>query len=377
MRTPPLILVVEDNSASLEIIKTRLLANHYKVITAMDGVEGLHQAREQLPDLILLDIMMPKMNGLEVCRHLKSDESLPFIPVILVTAKTDPKDVVAGLEAGGDEYLTKPVDHRSLVARVKSMLRIKELHDMVLDQSNQMTRQLKTATKVQSLFWPKIPDLPDHQNIWTFSEPASYVGGDLHDIIALSDNSLLAYVADISGKGVAAALIMAALSAMIRAEAALHNNIITLLKVVNESMYNLCSDEGYFSTIICVRYWPQSGRLQLVRAGHPEPLWIVGGEISELPWLEGVPLGIMEEVSYESCEITLSSGDSCLLYSDGVIEAENKSLEMFGNNNLNECIKLHRGPPWGQKVVEAVNFWRGEAEVNDDMTVLEIWHDKS
>ena len=93
------------------------------------------------------------------------------------------------------------------------------------------------------------------------------------------------------------------------------------------------------------------------------------------PWL--VLLGIMEKVSYESCEITLSSGDSCLLYSDGVIEAENESLEMFGNKNLNECIKHHRGPPWGQKVVEAVNFWRGEAEINDDLTVLEIWHDKS
>ncbi len=376
MRTPPLILVVEDNPASLDIIKTRLLANHYDVITAMDGVQGLSQAKEHLPDLILLDIMMPKMNGLEVCQRLKHDASLPFMPIILVTAKTDPKDVVAGLEAGGDEYLTKPVDHRSLVARVKSMLRIKELHDMVLDQSNQMTLQLKTATKVQSLFWPKTPELPVHQNIWAFSEPASYVGGDLHDIIPLSDNSLLAYVADISGKGVAAALIMAALSAMIRAEAALHSNIINLLKVVNDSMYNLCSDEGYFSTIICARYWPDKGRLQLVRAGHPNPLWIVGGEIRELPWLEGIPLGIMEEVNYESCEITLSAGDSCLLYSDGVIEAENDSLEMYGNENLAECIKEMNGPPWGQKVVEAVNSWRGKAEVNDDLTVLEIWHDK-
>lgn len=375
MRTPPLILVVEDNPASLDIMKTRLVANHYEVITAINGMQGLQKAREHLPDLILMDIMMPKMNGLEVCQHLKADTSLPFMPIILVTAKADPKDVVAGLEAGGDEYLTKPVDHGSLVARVKSMLRIKELHDVVLDQSNQMKRQLNTAAKVQALFWPKIPELPDHLNIWAFSEPATYVGGDLYDIIPLPDGSLLTYVADISGKGVAAALIMAALSTMIRAEAALHSDITHLMKIVNESMYNLSADEGYFATIICVRFWPKNGRLQMIRAGHPNPLWIVGGEISELPWLEGIPLGIMEQVSYESCTITLAEGDSCLLYSDGVIEAVNESLDMFGTTNLLKSIRKQNGPPWGQSVVEAVHCWRDNAEGNDDLTVLEIWND--
>lgn len=375
MRTPPLILIVDDNPANLDIIKTRLVANHYEVITAEDGVQGLNKAREYLPDLILLDIMMPKMNGLEVCRHLKSDTSLPFTPIILVTAKSDPKDVVDGLEAGGDEYLTKPVDHGSLVARVKSMLRIKELHDMVLDQSCQLMRQLKTATRVQSLFWPKIPELPEHLNIWAFSEPASYVGGDLYDIVKLPDNSLIAYVADISGKGVAAALIMAALSTMIRAEAGLHSSITDILKIVNERMYNLSSDEGYFATIVCIRYWPESGLLQLIRAGHPNPLWIVGGKIAKFPWLKGIPLGITKDVSYETCEFTLSAGDSCLLYSDGVIEAQNETLELFGEKNLIGTINKCKGPPWGKDVIEAVHRWRGNTEANDDLTVLEIWHD--
>jgi len=375
MRVPPLILVVEDNPAALDIMKTRLSANHYDVITAIDGLNGLQMAREHLPDLILMDIMMPKMNGLELCQHLKGDTSLPFMPIILVTAKADPKDVVAGLEAGGDEYLTKPVDHGSLVARVKSMLRIKELHDMVLEQSNQMMRQLNTAAKVQTLFWPKIPELPDRLNIWAFSEPATYVGGDLYDVIPLPDGSLLLYVADISGKGVAAALIMAALSTMIRAETALHSDISQLMQFVNERLYKLSADEGYFATIICVRFWPKSGQLQMIRAGHPNPLWIVGGEISDLPWLEGIPLGIMEKVRYETCTITLAEGDSCLLYSDGVTEAVNESLELFGNENLVESIRSRTKPPWGQGVIESVHRWRDNAEGNDDLTVLEIWRD--
>ena len=141
MRAPPLILIVDDNPANVEIFQMRLAANNYEIITATDGEAGLALARKKQPDLILLDIMMPKMDGIEVCRRIKKDPSLPFMPIIMVTAKTDPKDVVAGLEAGGDEYLTKPVDHAALVARVKSMLRIKDLHDTILEQSAKLEAQ--------------------------------------------------------------------------------------------------------------------------------------------------------------------------------------------------------------------------------------------
>jgi len=141
VRTPPLILIVDDEPTNLEILQTRLVAHDYEILTATDGEAGLAIAREKQPDLILLDIMMPKMDGIEVCRHLRADSSLPFMPIIMVTAKADSKDVVAGLEAGGDEYLAKPVDHAALVARVKSMLRIKALHDTVSEQSARLEAQ--------------------------------------------------------------------------------------------------------------------------------------------------------------------------------------------------------------------------------------------
>src|ERR687891_556447 len=138
MRDPPRILVVDDNSANLEILETRLARQGYEVITARDGDEALISARHQSPDLILLDVMMPGRDGIEVCRELKADPSLPFTPVILVTAKADPDDIVAGLDAGGDEYITKPIDHAALVARVRSILRIKTLHDTVQEQAAQL-----------------------------------------------------------------------------------------------------------------------------------------------------------------------------------------------------------------------------------------------
>jgi len=141
VRSPPRILVADDNPMNVEILQMRLAAQGYEILTAGDGEQALTLAREANPDLVLLDVMMPGLDGLEVCRRLKGDTALPFMPVILVTAKADPQDVVAGLEAGGDEYLTKPVDHAALVARVKSMLRVKALHDTAQEQAARLETQ--------------------------------------------------------------------------------------------------------------------------------------------------------------------------------------------------------------------------------------------
>lgn len=147
MRTPCRILAVDDVPSNLEILQVRLEAQGYEVITAADGEEALAKIREFEPDLVLLDIMMPKIDGIEVVKRLKRDASLSFLPVILVTAKADTQDVVAGLEAGADDYLTKPFEQAALVARVRSLLRLKELHDTVQQQATKLkeqTEQLST-----------------------------------------------------------------------------------------------------------------------------------------------------------------------------------------------------------------------------------------
>jgi len=173
VRAPPRILIVDDVPANVHILQSRLAANGYDIVTATDGEAALAAVKETPPDLILLDVMMPKMDGFEVCRRLRADPSLPFIPIIMVTAKADPKDVVAGLEAGGDEYLTKPVDQPALVARVKSMLRIKNLHDTVealaaeraewnktLEQRvEQQVGQLERLGRLKRFFSPQLADL--------------------------------------------------------------------------------------------------------------------------------------------------------------------------------------------------------------------------
>jgi len=141
MREPARILVVDDVPDNVDILQMRLESQGYEVSTAGNGVDALAKTRELLPDLVLLDIMMPEMDGIETVKQLKSDASLPFIPVILVTAKADDKDVITGLESGGDDYLTKPVDHAALSARVRAMLRIKALHDTVQTQARRLEEQ--------------------------------------------------------------------------------------------------------------------------------------------------------------------------------------------------------------------------------------------
>jgi adenylate cyclase len=140
MRSPARILVVDDNPANVRIVQARLAADGYEVLTAMDGEAALAAVAAHAPDLVLLDVMMPKIDGIEVCRRIKGRPAPGFTPVIMVTAMADARDVVTGLDAGGDDYLTKPVDHGALRARVRSMLRIKALHDTVEAQAAEIAR---------------------------------------------------------------------------------------------------------------------------------------------------------------------------------------------------------------------------------------------
>jgi len=144
MHDPARILIVDDNEANRDILATRLATQGYDLCQAVDGEEAMVAAKTLLPDLILLDVMMPKLNGIEVCRRLKNDAALPFMSIVLVTSRADTQDIVKGLDAGADEYLTKPVDHAALVARVRSVLRLKALQDRVLAQAADLANWNRT-----------------------------------------------------------------------------------------------------------------------------------------------------------------------------------------------------------------------------------------
>jgi len=173
MHNPARILIVDDNETNRDILVTRLSSHGYETLQAADGEEALASASQHRPDLMLLDVEMPKLDGFEVCRRLKKDPAMPFMPIILCTARAASQDVVTGLDAGADEYLTKPIDQAALVARVRSMLRIKELHDQVQAQAkdlaswnqtleqrvNEQVSELDRMNKLKSFLSPQIAKL--------------------------------------------------------------------------------------------------------------------------------------------------------------------------------------------------------------------------
>ena len=169
---------------------------------------------------------------------------------------------------------------------------------------------------------------------------------------------------------------MAALSTKIRSEARIQTEVERLLESVNDSMHALISEEGFFATIVLVRYWSHSGKIQFTIAGHLQPLWIVESGICNLSQLNGISLGVKQDVKYEKKEFFLSPGESVLLFTDGVIEAENKDNEMFSNDRLVRYMEDTSGPPWGKGLLDEIRCWRGNTKANDDLTILEIWRDK-
>ena len=168
MRDPALILIADDNADNLAILQARLTSQGYALITARDGQEALDQAIAHKPDVILLDVMMPKLDGFEVCRRIKADATLPFMPIILVTAKANTSDVVEGFNAGADDYLTKPVDQAALMARLRSILRIKTLQDKVTAQAAELAEwNGKLSTRVAS----QVTEIERMQELRRFLSP--------------------------------------------------------------------------------------------------------------------------------------------------------------------------------------------------------------
>ena len=135
------------------------------------------------------------------------------------------------------------------------------------------------------------------------------------------------------------------------------------------------SEEGFFATMVMSRYWPRTGKVHIARAGHQHPLWVKNHGFQELTNINGIPIGIDSEAEYEKVAFDLLPGESILLVTDGITEAENEKGELFGNNRLTDYFKLATGPPWSQGLLEKIDSWRGGAVMNDDLTILELWRD--
>ncbi|NDV26199.1 GAF domain-containing SpoIIE family protein phosphatase [Desulfovibrio sp. JC010] len=265
-----------------------------------------------------------------------------------------------------DEELLESFGHLAGVALVRSELMLQRLNQQKFET------QLEAAARIQKQFNPRQPKLEGGNIIWGSSLPAQFVGGDLYDFIPNSDGSWYIYVADVSGKGLPAALIMSALWTRIRAEALNEKAPGEMLKAVNSGAFDFMNGE-VFATMALLRYFPESGKCEYSMAGHPPPFLVDEGTADPIEKTFGLPVGILEDGDFETGEFCLEKGQSLVIVSDGVDEARDAQGEFFGEERMEETLRQEGVPQAGEKLLKAVADWRGETPPNDDTTVVEIY----
>ncbi|CAN5609403.1 hypothetical protein BH10PLA2_BH10PLA2_17660 [soil metagenome] len=376
------ILIVDDTPANLQVLAGMLKERGYKVRPVPSGKLALLAAQRNPPDLILLDINMPEMNGYEVCEHLKADENLKGIPVIFISALTEQLDKVEAFALGGVDYLTKPFQMEELHARVETHLKLHRLQVDLEDYArhlevarSRLKLDLELARGVQRGFLPrKLPHVPGYE-FFAFYESAFEIGGDYYDFIPLADQRVAVLLGDVAGKGVAAALLMAKLSADARFCMLTEPQPAAALTMLNKLMTQAGLADR-FVTMVAAVLDPRSHTVTLVNAGHPSPLHyhFATRNVEEVTSVEmaALPLGILDDFAYTSCRFTLEPGDSFLTFTDGVPEAMDINDVQLQTRGVLAAVhgKDYAPRDLGEQVINLVKQFATGRSQHDDIALV-------
>jgi sigma-B regulation protein RsbU (phosphoserine phosphatase) len=396
MPTDPIpLLVVDDDEMNRDMLSRRLRRKGYEVAVAEDGQRALEMIRQQPFDLVVLDIMMPGLNGLEVLEILRRDRPATVLPIIMASARDQSDDIVRALELGANDYVTKPLDFPVVLARIRTQLELKGAMDQAVELrrslaernrqleafSARMTRDLRAAARVQRAFLPRAaPQVAGATFAWVF-RPCEELAGDGLNVFALDEGRVGLYVLDVSGHGVASAL----LSVTVGHVLAPPPDPATILardgrgpvpppEVADELNRRFPYDsttEQYFTFLYGVLDVAE-GRFDYVAAGHPGPALLPAGGAPRILHAPGYPIGLAED-AYPGLHVALGPGDRLVLYSDGVTEAMSPSGELFGQARLLEALRRGRSAPLGDALTalrQEVESWCDAAGPRDDISLL-------
>lgn len=370
------ILVVDDERFNINVLAD-LLKPNYKVMAAINGEQALKAARgASPPDLILLDIMMPEMDGYEVCRQLKEDPSTKNIPVIFVTAMGQESDETKGLEVGAVDYLTKPISPAIVEARIKTQLTLVKAYKVIEQQKERMQQELSVGADIQLSMLPlEFPAFPERKDfsIYATLVPAREVGGDFYDFFFINEDEICLCVGDVSGKGVPAALFMAVTKTLIKTRAAYDKSPASIITQVNDDI----SEDNPSCMFITV--WLgicniRTGELRYVNAGHNPPcIKRAAGELEHLKELHGPVVGAVEGLAYKEGLCKLNKKDLLILFTDGVPEAMDTESQLYSDERLADLIKTTKGLTVESSVdciLKSVEDFAVGAEQADDITII-------
>jgi serine phosphatase RsbU (regulator of sigma subunit) len=369
------VLLVDDEPANIKIVNS-ILKDIYKTRIATNGVKALELANQDpAPDLILLDVMMPEMNGYEVCSRLKSANQTRDIPVIFLTGQTDIDDETKGFEVGAVDYIHKPFSPAVVQARVRTHLVLRGVREQLARQLQAIRGEMDTARKIQLSILPRTIPVIKGLDIAARYIPMTSVAGDFYDFIPIDEKRIGILVADVSGHGMPAALIASMLKIALDGQTACATDPARVLAGLNHA---LCGKfQGHFVTAVYVVIDTGKRSLLYAGAGHP-PLIIMDHEAGEpRDFVEnGLFLGAFPEATYTAMEIPFKTGDWGVLYTDGILEMTDASEEQFGLDRLKQFLQKNQDLSVGQFVdtlLDELSRWSDPAsgrEPEDDVTLL-------
>lgn len=370
------ILVIDDNRDNRDVLSRRLARDGHMVVVAADGRTALSLLDEQPFDLVLLDLIMPEMSGIEVLSRLKAQPATAGLPVIMISSLDEVDSVVRCIATGAEDYLAKPFNPVLLRARIEACLEKKRLRDVERQFIERVERDLALAGQLQISALPEA--FPDIAGVvgHGLMIPAREVGGDLYEFIPLADGRLGVAVGDVAGKGIPGALFMTMTCALLRMTAELGLSPGECLARLNDAL-SFRNNQMMFVTLIYAILDRRNGRLTYASGGHPPPFLLRHEGRVECcpPEAGGPPLGFQPGARFAEHTLEFGEGDSLLLYSDGVTEAFDGEGRMFGDDRLYRLLASgHHGPPerLADVVLEAVQAFAHGAPQADDITCVAV-----
>jgi sigma-B regulation protein RsbU (phosphoserine phosphatase) len=371
------ILIVDDTPINIGVI-SGALKDSYRTKVATNGEKALAIASgDDKPDLILLDVMMPGMDGYEVCRRLKANPETRDIPVIFLTGQTGTDDETKGFEVGAVDYIHKPFSEAVVKARVHTHLMLRAAHEQIAQQLQAINIELEMARQIQLSILPRSTPKLAGLDIVARYIPMTSVAGDFYDFITVDEKHVGILIADVSGHGLPSALIASMLQVALTAQVAHASDPARVLSGLNQA---LCGKfEQNFVTAAYVFVDLEKREITYAGAGHPPLLFRSksSGKVSEV--LEnGLFLGMFPEATFTCLRLPIEAGDRGILYTDGIAETKNPAQEEFGTARIKQFIeKSHRLPVdhFAEGLLEELSRWseqpQGQGQ-QDDITVLTI-----
>ncbi|EKD40427.1 MAG: hypothetical protein ACD_75C00055G0002 [uncultured bacterium] len=362
------ILIVDDNEINRDICAFNLEHMGVPLYFAENGIEGLQQARDKQPDLILLDIMMPEMDGFEMLKALKKDESLSHIPVLMLTAKSETASVVKALASGANDYLRKPFSEEEMVARVNTLLRNRYLE-------KRLAEDLAAGAMMQQKF---LTDFLTTESLCSnagiavsiFNRPYSTISGDFFYSFTQADGNLGFFIGDSCGHGLPAALISMRVIGFLQQFANNSHSAAEILNLLNDDICGLLPLGRFVAASILIFHGEE---VTMSNGGQPYPVLISENGIVEIEH-DSMPLGLNCRSLYGQTTFQFKRGNKLLVYTDGIVETIDGREQVYGKKRLYGCLKARRASASGhvfrQAILDDIAAFCGTAAPDDDQTLI-------